>query len=228
MLGRLGQNYKEAFMGKIMKNGENYSGWGSPSGGGTTVVANPSGAATDTLNKLQVENTIYSIPSGGGGSGVTVIADKSNFYEVITALTNGQYVGKLKTRIQNAIYYIRNIPAVKVSDMTTATLSITLGAANFYFDANEFRDIRSGQNNSVTGHGVLWIIVPNNGGEYVFNGLITIGDVDGNGIGITVGRGILSFSKSNERELYFTTGNASTFSINITTSRIDSIYAEMI
>lgn len=35
--------------------------------GGTTVIANPSGQATETLTKLQVEETIYGI-SGGGGS----------------------------------------------------------------------------------------------------------------------------------------------------------------
>ena len=40
---------------------------GGGGGGGTTVIANPAGAATDTLNKLQVGSTIYSIPSGGGG-----------------------------------------------------------------------------------------------------------------------------------------------------------------
>ena len=40
---------------------------GGGGGGGTTVIANPAGAATDTLNKLQVGATIYSIPSGGGG-----------------------------------------------------------------------------------------------------------------------------------------------------------------
>lgn len=34
-------------------------------GGGTTVVANPAGAATDTLNKLQVASTIYSVSGGG-------------------------------------------------------------------------------------------------------------------------------------------------------------------
>ena len=33
------------------------------SGGGTTVVANPTGTATDTLGKLQVGSTIYEIPS---------------------------------------------------------------------------------------------------------------------------------------------------------------------
>ena len=39
--------------------------------GGTTVVANPTGTASAQLNKLQVGNTIYSIPSGGGGGGIT-------------------------------------------------------------------------------------------------------------------------------------------------------------
>lgn len=40
----------------------------SGGGGGTTVIANPSGAATGgDLLKLQVGNVIYSIPSGGGG-----------------------------------------------------------------------------------------------------------------------------------------------------------------
>ena len=38
---------------------------GGGGGGGTTVIANPAGAATDTLNKLQVGQTIYAIPSGG-------------------------------------------------------------------------------------------------------------------------------------------------------------------
>lgn len=33
------------------------------------VEANPAGTATDTLTKLKVNNTIYSVPSGGGGSG---------------------------------------------------------------------------------------------------------------------------------------------------------------
>ena len=33
-------------------------------GGGTTVVANPEGTATDDLNKLQVGQTIYAIPEG--------------------------------------------------------------------------------------------------------------------------------------------------------------------
>ena len=49
---------------------------GSGGGGGTTVVANPEGEATEELEKLQVGNDIYSIPSGGGGGADTeIIAD---------------------------------------------------------------------------------------------------------------------------------------------------------
>lgn len=40
-------------------------------GGGTTVIANPAGAATDTLNKLQVGATIYSVSGGGGGGSLS-------------------------------------------------------------------------------------------------------------------------------------------------------------
>lgn len=38
-------------------------------GGGTTVIANPSGTATDDLTKIQIGTTIYDIPGGGSGSG---------------------------------------------------------------------------------------------------------------------------------------------------------------
>lgn len=36
-------------------------------GGGTEVVANPEGEATDELDKVQIGEEIYSIPTGGGG-----------------------------------------------------------------------------------------------------------------------------------------------------------------
>lgn len=38
--------------------------------GGTTVIANPSGEAIETLTKLQVENTIYSVEGGGGNANI--------------------------------------------------------------------------------------------------------------------------------------------------------------
>lgn len=43
----------------------------SGGGGGTTVIANPSGEATVELEKLQVGSTIYSIPEGGSGGSYT-------------------------------------------------------------------------------------------------------------------------------------------------------------
>ena len=64
---------------------------GGGGGGGTTVIANPAGAATDTLNKLQVGATIYDVPSGGGSSGhaysetehiVGTWIDGSTIYEI--------------------------------------------------------------------------------------------------------------------------------------------------
>lgn len=62
---------------KIAIGGTNYN---IPSGGGgTTVVANPSGSATaGDLEKLQVGNDIYSVPSGGSGSGGHTILNDSN------------------------------------------------------------------------------------------------------------------------------------------------------
>ena len=41
----------------------------SDGSGGTTVIANPSGTASEDLEKIQIGNDIYSIPSGGGGGG---------------------------------------------------------------------------------------------------------------------------------------------------------------
>ena len=48
-------------------------------GGGTTVIANPTGTPTDELNSIQIGNDIYEIASGGsgGGSGYT----KTTLYE---------------------------------------------------------------------------------------------------------------------------------------------------
>lgn len=45
----------------------NYSTGGSGGGSGTTVVANPEGEATDELETLQVDDTVYSVAGAGGG-----------------------------------------------------------------------------------------------------------------------------------------------------------------
>lgn len=41
---------------------------GTSGGSGSSVVANPQGAATDTLNKLQVDGTIYGVSGGGSAT----------------------------------------------------------------------------------------------------------------------------------------------------------------
>ena len=42
----------------------------------SNVEANPSGAATDTLTKLQVDETIYAVSGGGGVDYLTVVDGK--------------------------------------------------------------------------------------------------------------------------------------------------------
>lgn len=55
----------ETQSGKFLKD----NGTWDDAGGGTEVEANPSGSATATLNKIAIDNVIYSLPSGGGGGG---------------------------------------------------------------------------------------------------------------------------------------------------------------
>lgn len=40
-------------------------------GGGSSVIPNPTGTATDTLSTIEIDGTIYSIEGGGSGSGTT-------------------------------------------------------------------------------------------------------------------------------------------------------------
>ena len=67
--------------------------WDTPSGGGgTTVIANPSGTATADLEKLQVGNDIYSIPSGGSGVDLSLYANwehKNKITTVSHSINNG-------------------------------------------------------------------------------------------------------------------------------------------
>lgn len=63
---------------------------------GTTVVANPEGEATEELEKLQVGNTIYSIPSGGSGGGSGF--QRTNLY---TATSEGVTTIPLSDSIAN-------------------------------------------------------------------------------------------------------------------------------
>lgn len=56
------ENKKYRLIGNDVTVEANWQEVGSGGGGGTTVIANPEGPATDNLGKLQVGNDIYSIP----------------------------------------------------------------------------------------------------------------------------------------------------------------------
>ena len=88
-------------------------------GGGTTVVANPSGTATADLEKLQVGNDIYGIPSGGGGS----------WTDVTGTLTAGQTSitlshGSITT--DSTIDFYTTIFGVNPTAVSVSTGSVTL------------------------------------------------------------------------------------------------------
>lgn len=63
--------------GNVLKYNSNTSKWeNAAESGGTTVVANPSGTASDDLTKIQIGSDIYDIPTGGGGA--SALADLSD------------------------------------------------------------------------------------------------------------------------------------------------------
>lgn len=59
--------------------------------GGTNVIANPSGEATETLTKLQVDETIYGI-SGGGGNANIWTGTQAELEEVFDELEEGTQI----------------------------------------------------------------------------------------------------------------------------------------
>ena len=72
--------------GQVLKYNSTLQKWENANeSGGTTVIANPSGTATDTLTKIQVDNTIYEIEGGGGGGiDYSQKANWDTFNETIT------------------------------------------------------------------------------------------------------------------------------------------------
>ena len=56
--------------GQVLKYHAMRDQWINEADEGTPVIANPSGTATGTLNKVSISGLVYNIPSGGGGGGV--------------------------------------------------------------------------------------------------------------------------------------------------------------
>ena len=107
--------------GQILKYNSNTQEWENANeSGGTTVVANPSEAATDDLTKIQIGTTIYDIP-GGGGSGLTPVE-----------LTKAQY-DALTTEQKNdptKIYFVTDYNPNGSGDRINSTAAINTGGGN--------------------------------------------------------------------------------------------------
>ena len=85
----------------IYLNNRNYSGGG---GGGTTVVANPSGTATDELEKIQIGDTIYDIVGGSGSGGGMTVLDDTERTDLNTPFTLSDSITNYDAILVN-IYY---------------------------------------------------------------------------------------------------------------------------
>ena len=86
-------------------------------GGGTTVIANPSGTATDNLTKVQIGSTIYDIP--GGGYSYTDVTGTLNAGSTSITLSNAAITTSSTIEVFNDL-------DVPYNSKTLSTGSITL------------------------------------------------------------------------------------------------------
>lgn len=85
-------------------------------GGGTTVIANPSGTATDDLTKIQIGTTIYDIP--GGGSGLTPVELTKAQYDALTTEQKND---------PNKIYFVTDYSTEPLADRINEGFAIRVG-----------------------------------------------------------------------------------------------------
>ena len=71
--------------------------------GGTEVVANPTGEATEELTKLQVGSSVYSIPTGGTGGGTQLY-----LHRVVISQGNMLFIINREGSIYNTFYNVIN------------------------------------------------------------------------------------------------------------------------
>ena len=110
-------------MGKIMVNGENYS--------GTSVEANPqvpSGTTPEDLTGLKIDNDYFNISGGGGGSGLTYTVlftgtTRQTTINLSDSLSNYKYIqGQGYFSYNNLNYYLTcfmNVEGISTNDMIT-------------------------------------------------------------------------------------------------------------
>lgn len=110
--------------GQILKYNSTTSKWeNGTGGGGSSVIANPSGTATADLEKISIDNVIYDIPSGGGGSGSgyseTVLWD-----DVSTPTTSGTDV-TLSDDITNYDQLLFKLKSANSTEITFAYMPVS-------------------------------------------------------------------------------------------------------
>ena len=103
-------------------------------GGGTTVVANPSGTATETLTKLQVGSTIYSV-EGGGGTTIVQIPSVSGASFTYNATAQGAAITGLDTTHCTVVGGTGT--TVTTSGDTTYVKAINAGSYSFSVKLND-------------------------------------------------------------------------------------------
>lgn len=110
--------------------------------GGTTVIANPEGTATATLNKLQVEETIYSVEGGGGNANIWT-GTQAELEEVFDELEEGTQInitddeqevvegGTIYSEEEQVIgLWKDNRPLYQKSYVVTSSISVTSSWTN--------------------------------------------------------------------------------------------------
>ena len=120
--------------------------------GGTTVVANPTGTATDTLNKLQVDETIYSVEGGGGNANIWT-GTQEELEEVFDELEDGTQInitddeqevvegGTIYSTDEQVIgLWTNNKPLYKRTISFTFSSTQNLGG-NLYHDAQDLSSV---------------------------------------------------------------------------------------
>ena len=90
-------------------------------GGGTTVIANPTGTPTDELETIQIGNDIYEVVGGGGGS--------SDWIDVVGTLEAGEteiILTSSKIKTTSAVFPWTDKFGVSPTNMVVANGSVTL------------------------------------------------------------------------------------------------------
>ena len=114
---------------------------------GTTVIPNPSDTATDTLNKVQIDNTVYSI-SGGGGSDVEVNpsgsatatmkklrVDNTIYGLPYKELTQAEYDALPDTKLSDdVVYFIKPYTDHSIMDNKLVVREFNDGTIIWYFN----------------------------------------------------------------------------------------------